>query len=818
MGDLVRFCKKNGVNSNHYEGQLSMMRFFRKYERYFFILITIVIVISFSFFGTYRTLQRHTYVDTTAFVAVNGAEVGRLELEEMALFIGTDNEDKLLLGGAWGPNFLNDGVIKKDILETGMAPLLVAPFLGDLKADLQTRFQKEKNYKPYVHPQAKYLSAVNVWTMIAPDIVSELTALQQKTDPATPEAFDVRARLFLAEKRFPAPALQYVLKSQEKQNSAVPADPALKRTDVSLFGYHTLSDWFGPKFVRLVAQFIINSAIIAEQKGYRVSENEALADLYRNAEVSYQQNAYNPRLGVVDVDQYVQEQLRRMGNMDQSQAVNIWRQVMLFRRLFHDVGYSVLLDPFTVSQVQQYAKMTVEGDLYKLPDDLRLGSFAGLQKFETYLSAVSDRPTEGKALLDLPTTFKSVDAVSKETPELVQKRYLLDIASVNKKTLQARVGVKETWEWEAKEKNWGLLKKQFPELGVKPGATEQERFNALDALDTKTRARVDAFARQEIAKENPGWLQEAFAEAQRQTIPVGIRLKGETPSFPGLKDPEKLIGLLDRYPDSEKELQQYAPDGDAVYSIKVVEKSTTPDVLTFAEADKEGVLTKLVEKRLETYYIKMREENPKEFQNSDGSWKAVYLVRDKVAASLFNNILNQIKSDYASAMGSAGAPSPMIGDFAASLRFYAYMRGLQDTFKKNPEAIQNYLRTTAETPAKDKLPPLQPLVEQWKLVKSDYKAERAMKGLPIDKEVIFALKEGAWSPVQTRANGDLAFFQMKKTYDGQDLAGLQERVLDTQKLVSYDAMKTLTERLMGEMVQKNALSLGYMAQQQQEAE
>ncbi len=34
-----------------------MLAFFRKYQRYFFLVITIVIVISFSFFGTYSTLM-----------------------------------------------------------------------------------------------------------------------------------------------------------------------------------------------------------------------------------------------------------------------------------------------------------------------------------------------------------------------------------------------------------------------------------------------------------------------------------------------------------------------------------------------------------------------------------------------------------------------------------------------------------------------------------------------------------------------------------------------------------------------------------------
>lgn len=86
------------------------------------------------------------------------------------------------------------------------------------------------------------------------------------------------------------------------------------------FGYHTLEDWFGPRYVRLVAQFILNSAKVAEQKGYKVSKEEALADLMQHASISYQQNANNPNLGVANLQQYFDEQLRRM-NMDQNKAV-----------------------------------------------------------------------------------------------------------------------------------------------------------------------------------------------------------------------------------------------------------------------------------------------------------------------------------------------------------------------------------------------------------------------------------------------------------------------------------------------------------------
>lgn len=97
-----------------------MLHHFRKYQRWIYIVITVVIIISFSFFGTYSTIATPSAPDPVAFVAVDGAKVHRSELEEMALFLGTDSQDKWMLGGVWGPNFLNDGAIH-DLLITGLA-------------------------------------------------------------------------------------------------------------------------------------------------------------------------------------------------------------------------------------------------------------------------------------------------------------------------------------------------------------------------------------------------------------------------------------------------------------------------------------------------------------------------------------------------------------------------------------------------------------------------------------------------------------------------------------------------------------------------
>ena len=165
-----------------------MLDFFRKYQCYFFLVITVVIIISFSFFGTYSTLGSNTWREQIAFKAIDGREVPRFDVDEMALFIATDNEDKTLYGGVWGPNFLNDGVIRKDFLEPGLAQELARAYSNDLQADFDKRLTREKKYALYAHPQAPFLSVANVWNYFAPEMNAHFDALRAAQNSLDSEA------------------------------------------------------------------------------------------------------------------------------------------------------------------------------------------------------------------------------------------------------------------------------------------------------------------------------------------------------------------------------------------------------------------------------------------------------------------------------------------------------------------------------------------------------------------------------------------------------------------------------------------------------
>lgn len=752
-----------------------MLNFFRKYEKYFFIVITAVIVISFSFFGTYGTLEKNAYVDKPAFTAIDGRQVKTSELDEFLVFLGSDNEDKMFLGGAWGPNFLNDGVIKKDFLETGLAQTLAHPYLEQMRDELEARLQKEKRFVPYQHPQAKFISAANAWKMIAPQIAIQLETLKTSEDPASDDAFDARVKLFLAQRQFPAHYLRYILYQQEKQNSWIQPDPRLERSDLTLFGYRTLSDWFGQGFQRLVAQFIINSAIIAEKQGYSVSKAEVLADLYRHAEESFQQNSNHPNLGVVNVQQYVDEQLRRM-HMDQSTAVAIWEKVLLFRRLFQDVGGSAFVDPYTLNQFEKEAHQSADGDLYHLPSNLHLNDLAALQKFELYLAAVSSRTPSAETSLALPETFKTPEEVAKKYPQLVQKRYLVNVGKVNRETLQTKVGLKTAWDWELQEANWSEIKKSFPELGTKTATTNEERQAILDGLERRTRQKVDQFARKKIVEAHPEWLEEALAASTKEKQIVGIQQKGENSFFPEVTDPRTLIDLLDKYPQTQKALESFSADGQIFYRIEVLEKSPSWEVLTFAEANQSGILDSLLDVYLQAGGDKQAD-------------RVVEAVRKQYGALKKEN------------------SQEMIADYAASRRLVGHLNGLRERFQNHPETITaSILDEKMPNESIADLSKRKELKDQWKLIKSPHIVRRGDTNEIVEASEIFALKPGEWSQVYARADGENAFFHIKALATA-NTTDLYQKAQKIQDVLSSEAQKALAQRLLEDMKGKEALSL-----------
>jgi GcvH upstream region-like protein len=797
-----------------------MLQIFRKYQRYIFIFITIVIVISFSFFGTYSAMQNSSFEDPTAFIAVDGTHIKRSELEKMNIFIGTDLEEKRNYGGVWGPNFLNDGVVKKEFLETGIAQVILEAFSSDIKEDLSQRHNKEKQYQPYAHPQANFISTEAAWNYFLPGMKQNYSTLKNAKDPLSSEAFDARVKLFLGQRRFPAPMLRNMLRMQEKQYNWIEHDQTLDYADFSLYGYHRAEDWFGPSFMRLAGEFIINSAIIAKQRGYSVTESEAYADLIRNASISFKQNQQSPHLNVGNVGQYMNEQLRRM-SMDKKQAVRLWQQVLLFRRLYQDIGNSMFTDPFTFQEYNAYTFENVSGTLYQLSPDLRFSNERSFVKFELYLDGVSDVKS-GKDRFKLPDTFKKAADVAKSNPELVQKRYLVDVSEVNTKQLESKVGLKQMWSWETDDSNWKVLSKEFPELALTKAKTPEERQKALDDLDKSTRARVDDLARASIVKKHPEWVENSLNEVKPETKLVNIPLKGGHIDIKGVSDRSALINQLDTAPlASEEDNSQpleYSGDEKHYYRIHVINRSDKPEVMTYAEANDSGVLDEMADQQLKKQYEKIRSKHPKDYKNDDGTWKNFDSVADSVAGRTYDPIIKEMGERFVAGLIPKDDAKDLSMSRAASLRFLQHVTDAKASLKSGVTDEAAITKTEVTGSADNEIPLRQPLAEQWKLTASPYSTKRSSQDTTLDKQEALSMKEGDLSKVYTPNNGDLYFFAAEKRGHDADKKTLSTQVYTMHRLLGFDAQRTLAEDMLAFMQKRKALNVDFLKMRQNKVE
>ncbi len=543
-----------------------MLQFFRKYQKFFFLFVTIIVVTTFLFFGTYQAIAPSFRKDTESESYVT----------QMAHFL--DTEAWMMSRRIFTANFLNDGVISKEFLETGMGEIIAQRFTEQFQADFVASHAHEKKYCPYVHPYLPSLSAEMLWSVFAPDMAVKLKVLQEGSG-----CFQDRNTLFLAQKQFPPAFFTQVLRYQEQNNPRTQADPRLAKDDVALFGYETLSDWYGKTYIEAVAGLIIQTAKTARKFGYKVSKGEVLAELLARSQETFQELKGKIALPVSDGAGFMQLYLSQIG-MTEATALKIWEDVTLFRRLMHEIGDAALVDTLPMSQFYAFAYENALVELFQMPPECRFKSLADLEQLEAYLAAVGNK----ESALAIPQDYEALETVETRAPDLVGKRYTLYYAHTSKKALQARVSVKETVDWECDPNNWAQIKRQFPELAQKTGTS----FDILEKMESKGRKLVDAFARKQIVDAHPEWIQEALIAGEMAEEEFFLSSNPTQKTFEGIADAQKLAAML----EGQNELIGYSQDQSNYYRFLVQNRTEKKEILTFKEALKSGVLATLADK------------------------------------------------------------------------------------------------------------------------------------------------------------------------------------------------------------------------------
>src|SRR5580692_12061514 len=141
-----------------------MLDFLRNHQRKFFIVITVVTVSSFIFFGTFSTFvqPKQEMPDAPVVLGLTGKPLMKRELHALCQMLATSGLHPISGKQGGIPNLFNDGVIEKELLSSGMCLQLAEPYFTYLKPELEERLKKMKQFRFYVHPHAPHVNALSI--------------------------------------------------------------------------------------------------------------------------------------------------------------------------------------------------------------------------------------------------------------------------------------------------------------------------------------------------------------------------------------------------------------------------------------------------------------------------------------------------------------------------------------------------------------------------------------------------------------------------------------------------------------------------------
>ncbi|MDR2539877.1 MAG: hypothetical protein LBC45_04710 [Chlamydiales bacterium] len=740
-----------------------MLEFFRKYQKIFFIFVTIIIGISFSLVGIHTQMVEST-PDKQIGKTMNGRPIYSKELLVLSQLLTHSIFDADR--GHW-PHLLNDGVIEKNFLETGLAVMLAEQYFSYLEPDLKKKKQVISLFKPYIHPHNPQLSCKSVWKNYSPGLLEHLEQLKNAEMDA--HGFSTLCQLYLDQIAFPKEAMQQILHFQE-QTTGVPQDPRLAEIELSLFGFKHVKDWFGDRFIHLASQFILNVSSLAEQKKYQITKQEVQVDLWQNIYKGYKQLSQNQSLDPSQAMQYFQRELQVLG-LNEADVINAWRHVMLFRRLVLDTSGSVFNDPLAQKQFHLFADQSLGVELYELPSYLRLNDFSALLKLQVYLEAVS---LEQPKNLHLPLEFASLDSIEVRQPALVQKKVKVRLSSLNIEELAAQISLKNTWAWEVTDEGWSFLQNRFPEL--KHGLDRRE---VLDRIESRTS--IDQIARLEMVRRDKELIRQALQQKPSETIELSLRKKqlAQCPYSSLLNDKECIV-FLENAPLGSIE-EYYNVDANHFYRIELVGRDAQKELVGFEEAFQDGTLDSILDQKLENAYPNIR-KGKEGFLQENGNFKPFYEVKEQIARILYEPLLLAIEQEYIKVFGDLPGKSKQLpGIFYCKYRLYGFM-----------QSVKHQLELGAALH----------LPKQWELISTSSCISRSQKlDFPTDDWMEVSVNQ--WSPISIGSSGSLAFARVCSKGNLEEVP--LEKIEQGFQFLSFDTCRDVMRHLLKKVVEGNCI-------------
>lgn len=634
-----------------------MLTFLRKHQKIFFLFTTIVVIFSFTFFGTYSAFSTwETREDPVAFVTVGGKEIRQSDLLILHAIMAPQKE-------GYDLSMLDDSFFEKELFATGIAAAFAEKVMPLIRQDLMAKREKISQYKPYVHQQAPFLSATAIWRHFAPELVEVLEKAQSKEELSDRELFELLAKGYVAQEKFPAGFLRQVLSYQLQQYHWLPVDPVIKNGDLSFAGFRSARDWFGETFLEEISRFLLNASEVLKEEGTQVSSGEAKATLLHNVYANLKKRQAEESSW--EEAEKLYDDLITLHRIDETQLLSLWSDLLSLRNRMRDVAALPLVDRWTGDQFIAFAEEGVDAELYSLPKELRSSHFFDMLQRQLYFELVGKDFSPFSTAV--PVEFLSADKVAQKAPELACQSFRFSYRMIDKKLLSERIGIRQAWEWQLGT-GWDLLRKKFPELSA--AETKEERVRLLDALSQKKREELEIATRTILVEQHPEWVEELLTASEVQEKELDIRLKGGAISLLGIDKPRDFSLFLEGVLQGKKEL--YTQDGRYFYQVEAVSLVGERELLSMTDALADGTLTELLDERLRSFYQEYREKKPSFYKDETGQWQPFRKVREEIASVYYRPLLSAL-DDMIPALKVAGKEKTASWDRYAHYRFYPFM-------------------------------------------------------------------------------------------------------------------------------------------------
>jgi len=553
-----------------------MIKFLRKHQRIFFIIITVVIVITFSFFGTYSVTQRDKGPkDRNLTTSINGTTIKFLETQKLSLMLANNYYSGLT-------NLFNKNILSEDFIDTGIAKVLVKNYFNVVKPYLESHFDRIKKTNLFTHAQYKNISVENVWQQYCPEMLTVFNRIKEAKE-VNETFFADLLRLYVLQDNLPPMVLKRILYYQmlnyQQQYGNTAADYELVNNDFYLFGFKSASEWFGHNFIDLVSEFVLNVADLAKSSGCKVLTEEVYSYLISTLKENLERIENADRFPK-DLKSCFQYQCRLLG-MKVNDVIDAGEKILLFKKYFNDKANAVFVDTQLNQQLVEFTHKQAEVTAYKLPSYLSLQDSEKQYLLALYWQCVGKEP--------LTDQYYPIEQIKEKYPEFLQKTVQIKCVGLTKEEAGLSISEKALWDWQTKEENWQQLITKFPELKK----NKKEPFEALEELSSSVRHHVDAFSRSKMLSDE--FILAALKKKEMKDVTLKINAKDKcVDGLVGINDVAQLMLFL----QSKEHSQKYTQDNETYYLFQEMKEQDSLHLLTFEDLLSDGSLRALLQNKL----------------------------------------------------------------------------------------------------------------------------------------------------------------------------------------------------------------------------